>query len=102
MTVAEAVPAGASYLSDTRWVKSTNGWGSMERDMTNGGQDTGDGTALRIGGTVNAKGLGTHAFYTAGRCTKFTAPSASTTARAMSPLSGRRSPSRCGRTGRNP
>ncbi|MFC5801748.1 NPCBM/NEW2 domain-containing protein [Streptomyces formicae] len=78
VTVAEAVPGGAGPLSDTPWVKSTNGWGPMERDMTNGDQPQGDGTPLTIGGTVYAKGLGTHAwseavYYTAGRCTTLTA-----------------------------
>ncbi|MER7199780.1 alpha-galactosidase [Streptomyces sp. CB01635] len=73
VTVADVVPAGDSYLSDTTWVKSTNGWGPMERDMTNGDQAQGDGTPLTIGGTVYPKGLGTHAwseavYYTAGHC----------------------------------
>ncbi|MEK0098728.1 NPCBM/NEW2 domain-containing protein [Streptomyces sp. A475] len=73
VTVADAVPTGDSYLSDTTLVKSTNGWGPMERDMTNGEQDQGDGTPLTIGGTVYPKGLGTHAwseavYYTAGHC----------------------------------
>ncbi len=78
VTVADAVPGGDSYLSDTGWVKSTNGWGPMEHDMTNGDLGAGDGTPLRIGGTEYAKGLGTHAwsevvYYTAGRCSKVSA-----------------------------
>ncbi|MDI3417587.1 NPCBM/NEW2 domain-containing protein [Streptomyces luteolus] len=78
VTVAKAPPPGESYLSDTEWVSSTNGWGPVERDMANGDQARGDGTPLTIDGTAYAKGLGTHAwseavYYTAGRCSRLTA-----------------------------
>ncbi|MEU9336106.1 NPCBM/NEW2 domain-containing protein [Streptomyces sp. NPDC048290] len=77
-TVAVAPPQGTSYLSDLPWLRSTNGWGPVERDTSNGEQAAGDGTPLTIEGTVYAKGLGVHAeseieYYTGGHCTSVTA-----------------------------
>ena len=39
----------------------TNGWGSVEKDQSNGEQGTGDGQTLTLNGTTYAKGLGAHA-----------------------------------------
>ncbi|WTO38732.1 NPCBM/NEW2 domain-containing protein [Streptomyces achromogenes] len=71
-------PAGTSYLSDLPWMSAANGFGPVERDTSNGEKAAGDGRPLTIGGTVYAKGLGTHArgdiaFYTGGACEKVTA-----------------------------
>ncbi|WP_309067067.1 endo-alpha-N-acetylgalactosaminidase family protein [Microbacterium sp.] len=71
-------PAGTAYLSDLPFVSEANGWGPVERDMSNGEDAAGDGTPLTIGGVTFAKGLGTHAdssvkVYLGGQCTTFTA-----------------------------
>ena len=50
-----------TWLSDRAVTSSTNGWGPIERDMSNGETGAGDGTTLRINGTSYAKGLGVHA-----------------------------------------
>ncbi len=56
------VSAGSiTYLSDLAWTSMTNGWGPVERDMSNGEQASGDGRAISIRGTTYAKGLGAHA-----------------------------------------
>ncbi len=71
-------PTGQPWVSDLEWVDSTNGWGPVERDKSNGEDGAGDGAALTLGGTQYAKGLGTHAASTVtvrlgGNCTGFTA-----------------------------
>lgn len=50
----------AIYLSDLSWASESNGWGPVERDMSNGEDGAGDGAALSIRGTMFAKGLGVH------------------------------------------
>jgi O-glycosyl hydrolase len=77
-TVPIPAPTGSPYLSDLTFVSSTNGWGPVERDMSNGEQAAGDGQPITIRGTRYAKGLGVHAngdvaFYLGGKCTRFTA-----------------------------
>ncbi|WBO67986.1 NPCBM/NEW2 domain-containing protein [Streptomyces camelliae] len=77
-TVVVPPPAGASYLSDLPWLSTTNGWGPVERDTSNGENAAGDGHPITVGGAVYAKGLGVHAesaveFYTGGRCSTVTA-----------------------------
>jgi alpha-galactosidase len=74
LLVPKPVPGGTSDLGDLDWVTMTNGYGPVERNMSNGGAAPGDGVPLSIGGTVYSKGLGTHAhaellYYLAGRCT---------------------------------
>ncbi|MEY9847289.1 endo-alpha-N-acetylgalactosaminidase [Streptacidiphilus sp. BW17] len=54
-----APPTADVYASDLEWTGSTNGWGPVERDHSNGEDLAGDGNALTLGGTVYAKGLGT-------------------------------------------
>ncbi|MFB7514221.1 endo-alpha-N-acetylgalactosaminidase family protein [Streptomyces sp. NPDC056144] len=71
-------PSADSWASDLDWTSAANGWGPVERDLSNGETGTGDGTPLRVGGVTYAKGLGTHApaavrYYLGGKCTSFTA-----------------------------
>lgn len=71
-------PTADSWASDLDWTSATNGWGPVERDLSNGETGTGDGSPLRVGGVTYAKGLGSHApakirYYLGGRCTSFTA-----------------------------
>ncbi|MFB7951936.1 endo-alpha-N-acetylgalactosaminidase family protein [Streptomyces sp. NPDC056045] len=71
-------PTTDSWAGDLDWTASENGWGPVERNLSNGETGTGDGTPLTIGGTVYTKGLGTHApakvrYYLGGKCTSFTA-----------------------------
>ncbi|MER5968087.1 endo-alpha-N-acetylgalactosaminidase family protein [Streptomyces sp. NPDC002057] len=71
-------PTADSWASDLEWTSATNGWGPVERDLSNGETGTGDGSPLRIGGVAYAKGLGSHApatvrYFLGGRCTSLTA-----------------------------
>ncbi|MFJ6101973.1 endo-alpha-N-acetylgalactosaminidase family protein [Streptomyces sp. NPDC092359] len=71
-------PTADTWASDHDWTSATNGWGPVERDLSNGETGTGDGSPLRIGGVAYAKGLGSHApatvrYYLGGRCTSLTA-----------------------------
>ncbi|MBN2719440.1 MAG: NPCBM/NEW2 domain-containing protein [Deltaproteobacteria bacterium] len=67
------------YLSDLcEQETSTNGWGPVERDLSNGEQDAGDGGPLIIAGTVYSKGMGVHApadirYALNAHCDRFTA-----------------------------
>jgi len=67
------------YLSDIEENSSTNGWGPIEKDMSNGERDAQDGTVISIGGQSFSKGLGVHANSTityslsAGQYQRFTA-----------------------------
>ncbi|WP_323185653.1 NPCBM/NEW2 domain-containing protein [Kitasatospora sp. NBC_01287] len=63
VTPSAAVPpaGGISYLSDLPFASSTNGWGPVERDMSNGDWQPGDGRDLAVRGTHYSKGLGTNA-----------------------------------------
>jgi titin len=53
--------SAVTYLSDLAWLSATNGWGPVEKDMSNGGNATGDGNPLTLNGIKYAKGLGVHA-----------------------------------------
>ncbi|MEV5611761.1 endo-alpha-N-acetylgalactosaminidase family protein [Streptomyces sp. NPDC052225] len=71
-------PTTDTYASDLDWTSADNGWGPVEKDLSNGEQGQGDGTPLKIGGVTYDKGLGTHAparirYYLGGQCTSFTA-----------------------------
>jgi beta-glucanase (GH16 family) len=64
---------GVSYLSDLCDQGSENGWGPVERDLSNGEQEARDGGPLIINGTAFGKGFGMHApaqitFALGGRC----------------------------------
>jgi hypothetical protein len=70
-------PTGVNWVSDLPFV-STNGWGPVERDMSNGEALAGDGRPITLAGTVYAKGLGVHpsgdiTLNLGGNCTRFTA-----------------------------
>ncbi|MDD1063441.1 NPCBM/NEW2 domain-containing protein [Streptomyces cocklensis] len=70
-------PSGVNAVSDLDFVTSTNGWGPVERDLSVGGTNAGDGGPLTINGTVYPKGLGTNSIsdvtiYLGGNCSKFT------------------------------
>jgi alpha-galactosidase len=73
-----APPSGTSYLSDIPWLRSTNAWGPVEKDTSNGEKPAGDGHPITVNGTVYKKGLGVHApstveYYTAKRCSSVSA-----------------------------
>ncbi|WP_406165771.1 NPCBM/NEW2 domain-containing protein [Streptomyces sp. NBC_00996] len=77
-SVVVAPPSGVSYLGDLPWLSTTNGWGPVERNTSNGESAAGDGHPITLGGTVYAKGLGVHAesaveYYTGKACTTVTA-----------------------------
>jgi hypothetical protein len=70
--------AGETYVSDLGPTSSTNGWGPVEKDRSNGGSPAGDGRTLTLDGTAYGKGLGVHAtsdvrYALAGRCARFRA-----------------------------
>ena len=70
--------AGEHWASDLPFVETTNGWGPVERDLSNGEQGQGDGTPLSLRGTVHDKGIGVHApssvrLFLGERCATFTA-----------------------------
>ncbi|WP_052398228.1 NPCBM/NEW2 domain-containing protein [Streptomyces sp. NRRL F-5123] len=70
-------PTGSPYVSDLPFT-STNGWGPVERDTSNGEDAAGDGHTITVNVTTYAKGLGAHALsdvtvYLGGNCTAFTA-----------------------------
>ncbi|WTP20352.1 NPCBM/NEW2 domain-containing protein [Streptomyces sp. NBC_00203] len=67
-------PTGVNQLGDLPWASAANGWGPVERNLSNGEQAAGDGRTLTINGTTYTKGLGTHAssditYYLGGACT---------------------------------
>jgi glucose/arabinose dehydrogenase len=77
-TSAPPSASGDSYLSDLSWTSATNGWGPVERDMSNGEQNAGDGHTITLNGVTYQKGLGAHAqaditFALDGTCTAFKA-----------------------------
>jgi hypothetical protein len=76
-TAAAGGGSTTSYVSDLTPTSSTNGWGPVEKDRSNGEQGTGDGRTITLNGTTFAKGLGAHAAsdvrYALSSCTSFTA-----------------------------
>jgi glucose/arabinose dehydrogenase len=76
-TVASAGGGTTRYLSDLTWTSATNGWGPVEKDMSNGGQAAGDGNTITLNGVTYSKGLGSHAAadirYALSGCTTFQA-----------------------------
>ena len=69
---------GTIYLSDVCEVASDNGWGPVERDLSNGEEESGDGGPIIINGHAFSKGLGMHApaeitYDLAGACSTFQA-----------------------------
>ncbi len=51
----------STYVSDLTWASSSNAWGPVEKDKSNGEQGAGDGLPLKLNGQTYAKGLGVHA-----------------------------------------
>jgi hypothetical protein len=47
-------------VSDLTPASATNGYGPIERDMSNGGLGAGDGGTITLNGTPYTKGLGVH------------------------------------------
>jgi glucose/arabinose dehydrogenase/PKD repeat protein len=79
-TVTITVGNGPSlrFLSDlTPLATPTNGWGPLERDLSNGETAAGDGPPITLDGQVFSKGLGAHAVsevrYGVANCTRFLA-----------------------------
>jgi beta-galactosidase GanA len=73
-----APPTGTVAVSSLPFFSSTNGWGPVERNTSNGEQAAGDGKPITLNGTVYASGLGTNAvsdvgLYLGGNCRRFTA-----------------------------
>jgi alpha-galactosidase len=71
-------PAGTSYLSDLNWTYAANGWGPVEKDMSNNDLAGGDGGTITLNGTTYTKGLGCHAaaeirYNLGGVCNRFIA-----------------------------
>ncbi|MFC1404100.1 MULTISPECIES: beta-galactosidase [Streptacidiphilus] len=71
-------PTADTDVSALPFFTSSNGWGPVERNTSNGEQAAGDGKPITIGGQVYASGLGTNAvsdvgIYLGGHCTRFTA-----------------------------
>ncbi|HZC27790.1 MAG TPA: NPCBM/NEW2 domain-containing protein, partial [Actinopolymorphaceae bacterium] len=70
-------PTGTVAVSDVTWVSATNGWGPVEKDMSNGETAAGDGQTISIRGQTYPKGLGTNAtsdivYYLGGKCSSLT------------------------------
>jgi alpha-galactosidase len=71
-------PSGTQDLSDLTWTYQANGLGPVEKDLSNGFSDAGDGAPISILGTPYAKGLGMAApsaviYRLNKKCTGFTA-----------------------------
>jgi hypothetical protein len=54
-------PAGTTYASDLAYTVSSNGWGTAEKDRSNGEQGATDGRTITLNGVTYQKGLGVHA-----------------------------------------
>ncbi|MEV6609810.1 glycoside hydrolase family 97 catalytic domain-containing protein [Kutzneria sp. NPDC051319] len=70
-------PHGSVQVSDLPFVSASNGWGPVERDLSNGETGAGDGKPITLRGTVYPKGLGANAVsdvsvFLGGRCGTFT------------------------------
>ena len=51
----------AHYVTDYPWLSSTNAWGPVEIDQSNGEADADDGNYITLNGQVYSRGLGVHA-----------------------------------------
>jgi len=60
-TTQGVTPPGTTYLSDMPLASSSNGFGPIELDTSNGESAAGDGEKLTIGGQQYDRGLGVHA-----------------------------------------
>lgn len=71
-------PAGTQFVSDLTWIYAANGFGPVERDMTNGKSAALDGDPITLDGVTYPKGLGvaggSKVIYRLGKaCSRFTA-----------------------------
>jgi hypothetical protein len=71
-------PTADAFVSDLPFLSETNGWGPVERDLSNGETGAGDGNPLTMHGTVYPKGLGTNSpaevtIWLGGACSAFAA-----------------------------
>jgi len=76
LAIPPPAPRGDLSLSSIAF-QSSNGWGPVEINTSNGEQAQGDGRPISLRGTVFAQGLGAHApgditVFLGGRCTSFT------------------------------
>jgi alpha-galactosidase len=63
-------------LGNVNWLSTSNGWGPVERNQSNGEEASGDGRPITLKGTVYPTGVGTHAgssvvYYLGGTCSRF-------------------------------
>jgi alpha-galactosidase len=77
VVVPQTPPSGSTPLSDIAWVSATNGWGTPEKDRSNGEQGASDGHTITINGVTYDKGIGAHAnseirYYLGGKCSTLT------------------------------
>ncbi len=70
--------SGFTYLSNLTWASSSNYWGPVQKDESNGEQGANDGHTITIDGKTYKKGLGLHAgpntqvtYHLAGKATTF-------------------------------
>jgi alpha-galactosidase len=68
-------PAGWTAISALAPMSYTNGWGPIERNLSNGGKARRDGRPLQIAGRTYKVGIGTHAvsritYWLGGRCSR--------------------------------
>jgi alpha-galactosidase len=73
-----AAPTGTVYVSDLALTHTSNWWGPVERDKSNGEQGGNDGKPIKLSGITYGKGLGVHAgslvrVNLGGHCSTFTA-----------------------------
>jgi hypothetical protein len=60
------LPGEVEYVSELDWIDSSNGWGPVERDMSNGEKAPGDGLTITLNGQRFERGIGAHAPSTVG------------------------------------
>jgi alpha-galactosidase len=67
---------GNTKLGNVNWLSTSNGWGPVERNQSNGEEAAGDGKPITLKGTVHPTGIGTHAnssvaYFLGGTCSRF-------------------------------
>ncbi|WP_415787824.1 NPCBM/NEW2 domain-containing protein, partial [Deinococcus saxicola] len=72
----ESLATGNNMLSDSLWTAASNGWGPIERNISNGESGAKDGRTMSVNGKKYDSGFGTHAkssmtFNTGGVCNRF-------------------------------
>lgn len=74
----QATPVSDGQLGDASWVSSTNGWGPVERNTSNGEKAAGDGKPITVQGQVFDHGLGVNSpseivYYLGKKCSTVSA-----------------------------